>query len=268
MPPMNVVHVEDERPLRDILGIAFRAAEPGINLQQFTSGDEALGYIEANGKNIDLFVLDIRLPGTLNGLQIARRVRDLQLPGYIVLTSAYQAPDHELLVSLHSEYYPKPWHLFELTEKLLKYRLSKPPAPVKEPAATDESTPVVPMPAVPSSTPTAAPTTVPAAMPATAPPAPTTSAPTTPAVPMSAVPSGTPTAAPTTVPAAMPATAPPAQTTSAPTTPAVPVAAPDALTTSAPTTPTTPAVPTAPTTPASTTDPVTPTPGVQPPKAP
>jgi CheY-like chemotaxis protein len=175
MPPMSVVHVEDERPLRDILGIAFRAAEPGINLHQFTSGDEALGYIEANGLDIDLFVLDIRLPGTMNGVQIAQKVRDLHLPGYIVLTSAYQAPDHDLLSALHSEYYPKPWHLFELTEKLLKYRMSKSAAqeptvtptssvqtaPTTRSAPTDAPVPTTPAPAkpiAPSATPPPAPT--------------------------------------------------------------------------------------------------------------
>jgi CheY-like chemotaxis protein len=200
MPPMSVVHVEDERPLRDILGIAFRAAEPGINLQQFTSGDEALGYIEANGTDIDLFVLDIRLPGTMNGVQIAQKVRDLHLPGYIVLTSAYQAPDPFLLSSLHSEYYPKPWHLFELTEKLLKYRLSKAAAPAKDAATLP--TPATPTAAAAPAAPTAAPTTAstPASAPAPsaspAPTAPVTSAPppaaVKPTTPASAAPPPTP----------------------------------------------------------------------------
>jgi DNA-binding response OmpR family regulator len=137
MPPIHVVHVEDERPLRDILGIAFRAAEPGITLKQFNSGDDAWSYIEANSNNIDLFVLDIRLPGTMTGVEIAKKVRDLHCPGYIVLTSAYQAPDHDILKTLHSEYYPKPWHLFELTEKLLKYRMNKPPAAPKAQVQVD-----------------------------------------------------------------------------------------------------------------------------------
>ncbi len=148
---IHVVHVEDERPLRDILGVALRAVEPGIKLEQFISGDEALAYIQTNGKSIDLFVLDIRLPGSLTGIQVAQAIRDLHLPGHIVLTSAYAAPDRDLLATLHGEYYPKPWHLFELTERLIKYRLD---VPAPEPKATvqpagvkpDVAAPAVPKP--------------------------------------------------------------------------------------------------------------------------
>src|SRR3954464_14010142 len=92
---MHVVHVEDESQFRSILGLAFQAAEPDIRLCQFASGDDALPYIQANAQHIDLFVLDIRLPGSMTGVQVAEHIRALNCPGYIVLTSAYGriAPD-------------------------------------------------------------------------------------------------------------------------------------------------------------------------------
>ena len=121
---MHVVHVEDEGPLRDILRLMFVAAEPNIQLQQFENSDPAVVYIEQHGQTVDLFVLDIRLPGALNGLQIAQKIRDLKCPGFIVMTSAFSAPNQELLVSLRSEYFPKPWHILDLAPKLLKYRLN------------------------------------------------------------------------------------------------------------------------------------------------
>ena len=124
---MHVVHIEDERPLRDILKIAFQATEPRINLFQFISGDEAMPYIQQHVHSIDLFVLDIRLPGTMSGLDIAHKIRALRCPGYVVLTSAYSPPDDTLLAALRCEYYPKPWHILDLTQKLLKYRLSNSP---------------------------------------------------------------------------------------------------------------------------------------------
>jgi CheY-like chemotaxis protein len=139
---MHVVHVEDETPLRDILGVAFKAAEPRMTLRQFSSGDEAMSYIESNSKNIDLFVLDIRLPGKLNGLQMARKIRDIKCPGHIVLTSAYAPPSPDMLASLRCDFYPKPWHLIELTEKFLQYKLKKP--------QSDADTPTYPMAPVPS----------------------------------------------------------------------------------------------------------------------
>ncbi len=118
--PTRVVHLEDDGPLRDILKVALKAAEPQIDLHQFISGDEALNYIVQYGQSIDLFVLDIRVPGSLNGMQVAQKIRDLKCPGTIVVTSAYRPPDRQLLDSLHCEWFPKPWHLMDATQKLFQ----------------------------------------------------------------------------------------------------------------------------------------------------
>ncbi len=121
---MHVVHIEDEKPLKEILRIALQSAEPGIKMQQFIRGEEALPYIETNAASIDLYIIDIRLPGTMDGIEIARRIRELNAPGYIVMTSAYSRPSTELLTSLRLEFYPKPWHLADITQKLLRYRVN------------------------------------------------------------------------------------------------------------------------------------------------
>jgi DNA-binding response OmpR family regulator len=118
--PTHVVHLEDDGPLRDILKVALKAAEPQIDLHQFISGDEAVRYIEQHGQDIDLFVLDIRVPGSLNGMQVAQKIRDLKCPGTIVVTSAYRPPDRDLLTSLSCEWFPKPWHLMDATQKLFQ----------------------------------------------------------------------------------------------------------------------------------------------------
>jgi len=109
--------------LRDILRISFQTADPEIQIKQYASGDEAMPYIEQYGQTIDLFIFDIRLPGALNGLQLAQRIRELGCPGHLVLTSAYSSPSAEWLASLSAEYLPKPWHILDLTRNLLSYRL-------------------------------------------------------------------------------------------------------------------------------------------------
>jgi hypothetical protein len=63
--PIHIVHVEDEKVLRNILAIAFRAAEPDIQLHQFVSADEALPYVETHGQTVDLFILDIPYGGNI-----------------------------------------------------------------------------------------------------------------------------------------------------------------------------------------------------------
>lgn len=120
---IHVVHIEDDSMLRDILQISFQVADSEIRLKQYTNGDDAIPYIEQNGQTIDLFILDIRLPGSLNGLQIAQKIRAMNCPGHLVLTSAYSSPSREWLSSLSGEYFPKPWHILDLTRKLLQYRL-------------------------------------------------------------------------------------------------------------------------------------------------
>jgi DNA-binding response OmpR family regulator len=89
-----------------------------------------LPFIGDHAATIDLFILDIRLPGTLNGIQIAQRLRDMGCPGSIVLTSAfYSSPDPNWLTALSVEYLPKPWYVFEIAKKLRTYCLNMPPEP-------------------------------------------------------------------------------------------------------------------------------------------
>ena len=122
-PQMQIVHIEDDRPLRDILKMSFMAVDSSINMQQFASGDDALPYIMQNKHTIDLFILDHRLPGSMDGLEIAQMLRKEQCPGSIVLTSAFPTLNPELLQSLKIEFLPKPWHIIEITPRLLQYRL-------------------------------------------------------------------------------------------------------------------------------------------------
>lgn len=130
----HVVHLEDDGPLRDILKVALKAAEPNIDLHQFISGDEAVRYIEQHGQEIDLFVLDIRVPGSLNGMQVAQKIRDLKCPGTIVVTSAYRPPDRDLLDALACEWFPKPWHLMDATQKLFQLAKQRSPKPATPPS--------------------------------------------------------------------------------------------------------------------------------------
>ena len=122
---MNIVHVEDEKPLKDILRTTLAALDPNIKIVQFTTGDDALIHITQNIDTIHLFILDIRLPGNLNGVQLAEKIRELKCPGNIVITSAFSRPSQQVLTTLKCEYYRKPWHLVELMQKLQQYKTQK-----------------------------------------------------------------------------------------------------------------------------------------------
>jgi DNA-binding response OmpR family regulator len=141
--PTHVVNVEGDKTLQNLLDATFRAAEPGINLHHFATSDKALAYITASAQDIDLFILDIGLSGSKNGLEIAEAIRYLGCPGSIILTSADAFPSPELLASLQAEFLPKPSHILEIAPKLFDYRLNRsstPGALVEPPLSLEDCT--------------------------------------------------------------------------------------------------------------------------------
>ena len=115
---MRVLHLEDESMLRNILKAVLEAFDHNIELVQFASSDEVVAYLERDPLGIDLFMLDMRVPGALDGLQLASKIRALNHSATIIITSAYKPPDRELLASMNAEWLMKPWHIMELTPRL------------------------------------------------------------------------------------------------------------------------------------------------------
>jgi hypothetical protein len=94
---MKILHLEDDGPLREILEVALKATAPTCEIHQFVNSDDALRYATENVQTVDLYILDVRVPGSMNGLQMAEKLRALDCPGVIVITSAYRAPDEAVL---------------------------------------------------------------------------------------------------------------------------------------------------------------------------
>lgn len=116
---MHILHLEDESPLREILRVALIAAVPDVNLRQFADSDEAMAYVQEHRDEIDLYILDIRVPGSMNGDDFARKLREMDIDSVIALTSAYRAPQRDVLQELDLKWFAKPWHIMELLENLL-----------------------------------------------------------------------------------------------------------------------------------------------------
>ncbi len=163
---MKILHLEDDGPLREILEVALKATAPTCEIHQFVNSDDALRYATENVQTVDLYILDVRVPGSMNGLQMAEKLRALDCPGVIVITSAYRAPDEAVLRQLGCEWYPKPWHLFEAATKLMtmaQRKAAAPPvtpvvqtAPPAIPVSADAApmvSPESPAPAMPSAPP-------------------------------------------------------------------------------------------------------------------
>jgi len=116
---MHILHLEDEGPLREIFAQVVHLKEPDATVTQFISSDEALTFIAEHLEDIDLFVLDIRVDGSLDGVQVAERIREMAFEREIVLTSAYRKPKYEVLGRVRARWMPKPWHIMKAMEEIL-----------------------------------------------------------------------------------------------------------------------------------------------------
>jgi CheY-like chemotaxis protein len=115
---MHIVHLEDTRPLRDIFKATLTAIRPGCDIHQFMTSDDAITYIQEQGREVDLFVLDVRVPGSLDGLGVAELIKELGCTGAIVMTSAYMSPGRDQLSTLSAHWFQKPWQIEDVQEML------------------------------------------------------------------------------------------------------------------------------------------------------
>jgi len=116
---MHIVHLEDEGPLREIMQIALTSADPKLTMTQFIDSDNALEFIRENLNDITLFLLDVRVPGALDGMGVAGRIRELGSERPIIITSAYRKPKKSALVTVNAQWMAKPWHIIDAPTTLL-----------------------------------------------------------------------------------------------------------------------------------------------------
>jgi len=91
----TILVVEDEMLLR--LDLAHQLRSAGFNVIEADSGDGALIILEAE-RDVDLILTDIRMPGEIDGAELARSVRGQTQNIKIVVLSAYIDTQHELPV--------------------------------------------------------------------------------------------------------------------------------------------------------------------------
>jgi CheY-like chemotaxis protein len=102
----TVLLVEDEVLISHL--VADWLSDRGFAVHEVTSGDAALDYIGAGGP-VDVMFTDVNLPGSINGAQLAARVRALRPELPIVYASGrYRAEEIAPLVP-RSVFVAKPY---------------------------------------------------------------------------------------------------------------------------------------------------------------
>lgn len=83
---MDILLVEDEQLVRKIISTALQ--DFGFSVEEADSGDAAWEKIE-RGCKFELLITDVRMPGDLDGLDLASRVRVARPRSPVIIMSAY-----------------------------------------------------------------------------------------------------------------------------------------------------------------------------------
>ena len=112
-----VLYVEDEPSLAELLRVGLGLFGM-IVYPIYCSAEELLSKIGSpEFAEADILFLDIRLPG-LTGLELARHLRKNGEARPIVIVSAYNRPDSEVLEEIRAVFQPKPFDFDEIVRTI------------------------------------------------------------------------------------------------------------------------------------------------------
>jgi DNA-binding NtrC family response regulator len=101
--------VEDDADLRE-LGAAL-LEETDLRVIECEDAEQAMGVLAREGEDVALVFADIRLPGLLDGVDLAKRIKAVWPHISVVVTSGY-GPHQPLPQNV--TYMPKPWLALEV----------------------------------------------------------------------------------------------------------------------------------------------------------
>ena len=108
----TVLVVEDNPAVRQVARSTLHSL--GFKVLEAENGDEAANFLKA-GKDIDLVLSDVRMPGELSGIDLARLVHREKPEIQVLLTTGY-FDSEEKLEGLNLLY--KPYRASDLAEKI------------------------------------------------------------------------------------------------------------------------------------------------------
>jgi CheY-like chemotaxis protein len=102
---LTIAYLEDEKDLAEGLSFIIRDENPHVDITHFANSADILEFIDQKCDTVDLFILDVRVPGPVDGLGVARHIRNLGCTAVIVVTSAYEPPPREVRETLNIHYF-------------------------------------------------------------------------------------------------------------------------------------------------------------------
>ena len=119
-PQTRLLVVDDEPDIVHVLKLGLQ--QNGFLVDGFTNSEEALQSLKSNAESYCLVLSDVRMPG-LTGIQLAKRVKEINPNVKVVLMTAFEIRDNEFSKLFPSTrvdgFVQKPIGIRELTNKIL-----------------------------------------------------------------------------------------------------------------------------------------------------
>ena len=116
----QILVVEDDVLMRTMIAEELRGA--GLSVIEAASADEALSCFAA-GAAIDLLFTDVQMPGSIDGLELARRVSRLRPALPVIVTSGAGRPS----AGVAGSFLPKPYDIERAVSTVLDMLGAPPP---------------------------------------------------------------------------------------------------------------------------------------------
>ena len=124
--PHVALIVEDDPDLRDLAAALLEETE--LDVVEVESADAALAYLQERGGEVAMMFADVRLPGEMDGVQLAKAACTLWPTIRIVLTSGDPGAVSDGLPD-GVTFMPKPWRGLDVLVEAEK-AMREPQAPV------------------------------------------------------------------------------------------------------------------------------------------
>ncbi|MDB5394038.1 MAG: response regulator receiver protein [Rhodospirillales bacterium] len=107
---------EDDIFIRSVIAEFLR--DVGFDVTEAANADEAMAVFES-GVKIDLLFSDVRMPGSMDGSELAERVKDKWPATHVMLTSGYSSGLLEAQRKTHDHILPKPYRPLSVLAAIL-----------------------------------------------------------------------------------------------------------------------------------------------------
>jgi DNA-binding NtrC family response regulator len=103
--------VEDDSCLSELGAVMLE--QFGLSVTQVSSAEDAVDHLRACGGDVDIAIIDVNLPGDMDGVALARSIAVLWPGISVIVTSGHPGRRLEHLPD-RAVYVPKPWRALDI----------------------------------------------------------------------------------------------------------------------------------------------------------